>query len=60
MYFYDVLNTGSGVPYGIMVPQRVTTRSGLVSSSQIAGQDGVPIALRTMMLGRGILGETQG
>jgi hypothetical protein len=23
--FYDVLNTGSGVPYGIMVPQRVTT-----------------------------------
>ena len=24
--FYDVLNTGSGVPYGIMVPQRVTTR----------------------------------
>jgi hypothetical protein len=26
IYFYDVLNTGSGVPYGIMVPQRVTTR----------------------------------
>jgi hypothetical protein len=25
IYFYDVLNTGSGVPYGIMVPQRVTT-----------------------------------
>jgi hypothetical protein len=26
IYFYDVLNTGSGVLYGIMVPQRVTTR----------------------------------
>jgi hypothetical protein len=29
IYFYDVLNTGSGVPYGIMVPQRVTTRQDL-------------------------------
>jgi hypothetical protein len=34
-------------------------RSGLVSSSQIAGQDGVRIALRTIKLGRGVSGETQ-
>jgi hypothetical protein len=36
--FYDVLNTGSGVPYGIMVPQRVTTSGNLavISTSPLS------------------------